>query len=296
MARARRLKNATWQGLLWRMGFTDAPAESPPDSQTASQTAVVDPPPAPAPSPTETVRKTGSGDGAAGERLSARCVSVLERYPVWRGKIYRLQFYPYAGLKSTIRERRHDVTIRISDLLAEAPREVLEGIVDILLARFWKREPDPQTAEAYEAFAAQPGVMESASQAHRDRGRGAVVTGTSGRHHDLQPLYDRINRDYFQGRIQATVSWSVRRMRRMLGYYKHAHRLVVVSRNLDARAVPKYVVAYILYHEMLHAADASTPTGERKRRRVHDAAFLQKERQYHEYARAIRWLKRRGWK
>ena len=274
------------------MGFSDAPAETQPDPQTESQVAVADSPPA----PKEKARKRGSVDDTATARLADRCAPVLERYPIWRGKAYRLQFYPYAGLKSTIRERRFDVTLRISDLLAEAPGEVLEGIADILLARFWKREPDPRTVQAYEVFAAQSGVMERASQAHRERGRGVVVTGTSGRYHDLQPLYDRINRDYFQGRIQATVSWSARRMRRMLGYYKHAHRLVVISRDLDARAVPKYVVCLILYHEMLHAAEASARGGERKRRRVHDAAFLEKERQYHDYARALRWLKRRGWK
>ena len=38
----------------------------------------------------------------------------------------------------------------------------------------------------------------------------------------------------------------------MLGHYDPSHNAIVISRILDAAAVPRLVVEYVMFHEMLH--------------------------------------------
>ena len=48
---------------------------------------------------------------------------------------FRIEFYPFANVNSTIRVRETIVHARISDLLEGAPATVLEAIAHILLAK-----------------------------------------------------------------------------------------------------------------------------------------------------------------
>lgn len=228
-------------------------------------------------------------------RLDAACAKTIVRYKLWHNKPYFAEFYAYAGLKSTIRERRHDVIIRISDLLCGAPVEVLEGILEILLAKFWKCVADPVLVSIYEAYVRQPSIENGHRETRIERGRGKVLVGMKGRYRDLEPLYLQLNQEYFDGRIEVPVSWSLNWMRTMLGYFDPDYCAVIINRRLDSRFVPLYVTTYILYHELLHVEQDRSPVEPGKRRRVHDAEFLRRERQFKNYNRAIDWLQRRGW-
>ncbi len=228
-------------------------------------------------------------------RLEEAFAGLESVYGIWRRKPYCCRFYPYAGLSSTIRERREDVSIRVSDLLCDAPKTVLQGILDILLAKFWKRNPNATLVAAYEEFVSCPDFDRERRRIHRERGRGKQLTGTAGRVRDLKPQFDQLNRDYFNGKLRAPISWSVKRMKTMLGYYDTEHNTIIINKALDSRSVPLYVLNYILYHEMLHVEQDYSPRRRGKRRNVHDKGFQFKERLFVDYGRAIRWLTFRGW-
>ncbi len=46
------------------------------------------------------------------------------------------QFYPYTNLKLTLRQQRNKLSIRVSDILSDAPEEVLEGLAHVFILAF----------------------------------------------------------------------------------------------------------------------------------------------------------------
>ncbi|HPO10216.1 MAG TPA: hypothetical protein PLZ55_16200, partial [bacterium] len=72
--------------------------------------------------------QSGNGPSAelieeAGKRLLRVARKVCAGYPPSKRGPYRVSFYGYNSLKSTIREQRTGISIRISHLLLDAPEE-----------------------------------------------------------------------------------------------------------------------------------------------------------------------------
>ena len=290
-------KNSPLQmGYLWddilpaKAGDTEATLAECEDAETSAPADAEDSLHATAAIPSDPPWVLGSSP-----ELDDALIAVASRYRLWRDKPYVTQFYGYAGLKSTIRERRSDVLIRVSDLLEDAPPEVLRGIIDILLAKFWRRVPDAADAAAYEAYTMQPELEACHRVVRKQRGRGKLLVGSAGQHHELEPIRDEINEEYFGGRIEVPVSWSSRRMRSVLGYYDPEHHAIIISTRLDRRSVPRYVVGYVMYHELLHCEQDHGYPVRGKRRNLHGKEFRARERAYPDYERAIHWLRRKGW-
>ena len=115
---------------------------------------------------------------------------------------------------------------------------------------------------------------------------------TAGAHHDLRDLYDAVNREYFGGTVSAAITWGSRSprssvRRRTLGSYSERSHLIRINPVLDRKAVPRYFVAFIVYHEMLHAFLGVQLKG--TRRSVHSREFRKREKLFNEYEQAIAW-------
>jgi hypothetical protein len=115
---------------------------------------------------------------------------------------------------------------------------------------------------------------------------------SAGRWHDLQELFDAVNRDYFSGSVTAAITWSsccprssVRK--RTLGSFSERSNLIRINAVLDRKAVPRYYLAFIVYHEMLHAAMGVELRG--GRRSMHSCEFRRREKLYVDYEKAIAW-------
>jgi hypothetical protein len=130
---------------------------------------------------------------------------------------------------------------------------------------------------------------------HRIRATRPVLTPlvTKGQHHDLLALFHDVNAKYFDGTVDALVSWgraSPTRRRRAtikLGSYSAVERLIRIHPNLDRSWVPRYFLQYILYHEMLHHV---IPASRGARRSIlHPPDFRRREEQFRHYERAIQW-------
>jgi hypothetical protein len=104
--------------------------------------------------------------------------------------------------------------------------------------------------------------------------------------------------------VNAVITWgkhSTRRRRDVagrkaarstikLGSYSGVERLIRIHPSLDRKWVPRYFVAYIVYHEMLHhVIPASRGLG---RTLLHPPEFLAREREFRHYERAIAWERR----
>ncbi len=119
---------------------------------------------------------------------------------------------------------------------------------------------------------------------------------TRGEIHDLQQIYDELNRRYFAGRIDARITWSQRaqsgakRRRRnsiKMGSYSVEDRLIRIHASLDRGFVPRLFVESVVYHEMLHQKHDMPVVG--GRRQFHTPEFMAEEAQFEHFVRATRW-------
>lgn len=119
---------------------------------------------------------------------------------------------------------------------------------------------------------------------------------TLGDHHDLRAMYDDLNRRYFDGKIEAAITWGPRtgRPRRRnsikMGSYSVEDRLIRIHRSLDRGFVPRFFVEWIVFHEMLHQVhDIKVKNG---RREFHTKQFLADEARFEHYHDARAWERR----
>ncbi len=130
----------------------------------------------------------------------------------------------------------------------------------------------------------------------RARRQPTQVILTAGEHHDLRDIYDDLNARYFGNKIDAAITWGQRtgRPRRRnsikMGSYSVEDRLIRIHRSLDRSFVPRFFVAWIVFHEMLHQVhDIRVKNG---RREFHSKEFLADEAMYEHYDQAKSWERR----
>jgi predicted metal-dependent hydrolase len=199
-----------------------------------------------------------------------------------------VRFYPYAGITHKIRIRGGRVYVRISDIFKSAPDEVLRATAFILVARLLSKRTPRIHENHYRHYAYSPEILRSLDIARRRRGR-KLISSSRGRVYDLERIFQRLNRRYFDGEIdRPTLTWSQRRTRRILGHHDAAHETIVISKTLDAADIPEWFVEFVLYHEMLHIKHPARFI--KGRRYYHTKAFRNEEQRFPRYEEAQRWL------
>jgi hypothetical protein len=223
-----------------------------------------------------------------GERIFQRIYTRLGC--AGRPPQFIVEYHPYAGLTHTIRLQGDAAHVRLSDILAGAPRPVIESAAAILLGRLYRRRPPDKLLDVYRKFSQAGATRRRIMTLRRDRAR-KVDLQPGGARHDLRSLYVALNQRYFSNALAyPRLGWSERIWAAQLGCFDPALNQIVINRVLDQRRVPEYVVAYVLYHEMLHQKHPVKFA--RCRRQSHSASFRNEERAFTHYARAMSYLKR----
>lgn len=201
-----------------------------------------------------------------------------------------VRFYPYAGLHHTIRLRSRRVYIRISDIFKTAPLDVHRALAFILVAKLLSKRTPEMYESVYRAYAYTPEILRASDIVRRRRGR-KMISSAHGNVYDLDKMFDRLNRLYFDGEIQKpTLTWSQRRTRSILGHHDDVHETITISKTLDAQDVPEWFVEFILYHEMLHIKHPARLIN--GRRFYHTNTFRAEEQRFPHYEAAQIWLDR----
>lgn len=216
------------------------------------------------------------GDEAAG-RLTRALRSLI-------GTAIDLRVHDNRSTMVSFRQDPGRLHLRVHHMFLDAPPEVLRALADYARTR-----------------AADAGrVLDQYVLANRDRIRPADPRESAGRPlraqgqvHDLQAIFDELNRRYFRGTVQARIGWgrgSTRRRRRTirLGAYFHDTQTILMHPAMDRPEVPRFFVELVVYHEMLHQA-VPQPLGASGRRCVHSPEFRARERLFHDYERARDW-------
>lgn len=141
----------------------------------------------------------------------------------------------------------------------------------------------------------------------------AIPLVAKGKTHDLLAIFAELNTKYFDGACHALVTWGRHSKRKAgaprqsikLGSYACLERLIRIHPVLDRPWVPRYFVAYVLYHEMLHhmipsargdarraSSNIASASGQVARRVLHPPELLEREKQFRNYERALDWERR----
>ncbi|NVB42756.1 hypothetical protein G6O69_33350 [Pseudenhygromyxa sp. WMMC2535] len=174
------------------------------------------------------------------------------------------------------------LTFRLHHMFIDAPPMVLRAVANYAEAQ------DREASELVRDF------IDANEDAIRQRSAPRpVVLDVAGKHHNLQDIFDELNAHYFGGAIQARITWGPRTRRKpgrssiKLGSYTVEDALIRVHPVLDATDVPRFFVAWVVYHEMLHEIhDMPVVDG---RRVYHTRAFRQAEAKFEQYAEAVLW-------
>ncbi|HUK26073.1 MAG TPA: hypothetical protein VLV49_15930 [Terriglobales bacterium] len=201
-----------------------------------------------------------------------------------------VEFYAFADINNTIRLRQGKLLVRLSDLLQGAPEGVLRAIAHILLAKMYRRPVEPAHAVRFRRYVSSHDVRRQAHLVRQIRGR-KRLRSAQGHCYHLETIFDELNARFFHGLLgRPQMSWSQNEARRMLGHYDPAHNAIIVSSALDSPRVPRYVVEYLVYHEMLHLKHPVKLRG--SRRCVHSAEFMTEERLFPHSEKAKAFLRR----
>ena len=84
------------------------------------------------------------------------------------------------------------------------------------------------------------------------------------------------------------LGWGLRRAWSRLGHYDPLHQTITISPVLDTPRVPRSVLAFVVYHEMLHALLDEVPG---RNRGFHPPEFRRAERAFPGYREARRFLR-----
>ena len=202
----------------------------------------------------------------------------------------KIEFFAFANVNNTIRLRDGKLLVRLSDLLEGAPEAVLRAIAHILLAKMYRRPIDRAQAARYRKYVASHEIVRKAHLVRQIRGR-KLLRSPRGHFYDLDAVFEELNTRFFHGLMaRPRMSWSQGKTRRILGHYDPAHNAIIISRIFDHPGIPRYVLEYIVYHEMLHLKHPVRLRG--SRRCVHSAEFQAEEKLFPRVAEANAFLKR----
>ena len=197
-------------------------------------------------------------------------------------------YYPYVGLNQTIRVRSGRVLVRISDMCRDMPAAPHRALAYILVAKLFRRRVPVAADRLYSEYIQSEAMRDRSTDRKKSHGR-KIVTTPKGDHYDLDEIFDSLNFWFFGGKLPKPVlTWSVKKTWRTLAHHDATHETIVVSKSLDSRSVPRFIVEYIVYHEMLHIHH---PTVHHNGRRYnHTPAFRNDEKKFPRYDEAEEWI------
>lgn len=236
-------------------------------------------------------------DNNKNEYLTRICIQVFKslieaenKLSKHRGLKVNAEFYPYTNLKLTVRKRKNRLIIRMSDVLSAAPESALSSAAQYILSQHLKIDCPSEHRKRYRDYIYSDTIRSKVGEMRRSRAI-KKVTGVKGKYFDLDECLSNIDKKYFAGRLpKFNLAWSLGRSKWRYGYYDSDLNTIVVSRQLDKKSTPQFMIEYILYHEALHW---QYPTKYNNGRlKVHTKEFKQAEKVFEEFDQVKKWLKK----
>ena len=183
----------------------------------------------------------------------------------------------------SVREKQDDISVRLHRIFLKADNEVLNEIVNFIKK---KRGNTPGIKQF---------IRQNQSFLKEGKPRKTTIN-PNGKLYNLTDIFNSLNSEYFNNSLSVVITWGKRSPRyavkkRTLGNYQKKTNTIRINPMLDSKKVPRYVIEFIVYHEMLHAViDTVLKNG---RRSIHSKEFKNRESKYKNYHKAIEWEKKK---
>ena len=194
----------------------------------------------------------------------------------------RLHRYLPFKLQLVINENRSTVLsiqgrrFSVHKLFLDAPDEIVKELANYAMGK--RTKP----------------ILRRYIQSNRFEVKREIDLDPKGEVYDLDEIMDELNANYFDSSLDLKIGWfgkeKKRRRQITFGLYMDDAKAIKIHKMLDDPFYPRFFVAYIVYHEMLHAKIPGYHD-ERGYFRIHGPEFKSKEKEFHAYARARRFEK-----
>jgi hypothetical protein len=203
---------------------------------------------------------------------------------------FEVEYKPFANANSRVRLQSGRIFVSISDLLGDAPAPVTEALAHILLGKLFRIRAAKQYEHRYRLWLNRRDMRRQINAVRQERGR-KVHRGAQGEVHNLEEIFEHLNRAHFGGMMaRPELGWSHIRSRSRLGHFDPSHNMIMISRIFDDARAPKLALEYVMFHEMLHLHYPVDHSG--SRRCVHTPEFKAHEKQFPSFREAKALLKK----
>ena len=229
-----------------------------------------------------------TGRAAEPERLVQAWTRILERRLATRlrGRVH-VEIHDNTHTMMTFQRRQSGWRLRLHHMFLAASDEILGALAAFV------RTGDPVSSALLDRYIERNKIF-IRRQSPKQLQRRLKLT-PQGDHHDLEGILAALNRRYFSGaEVEVAITYGpaprARKPRKSIkmGSYSADARVIRIHPALDQREVPRYFVAWIVFHEMLHHV-YKVRRGADGRRCVHPPEFLAHERRYRDFRRAQDW-------
>lgn len=229
-----------------------------------------------------------AGDGSV--RMGAAFLKAVRERACVGVQAVRVEFKPFRATLYSFRILSGVAHLKMHTAFHDASDEVLHEAAHLMLNKRRGARPSG-SREAFDAFVrGLPREVFDLPEARRSSNRAREETKDPGVYRSMAESFERVNVQYFGGRMQRPrLCWSPVCARRIVGTYQACSDRVVLTRRLDSLRIPKFVLDFVMYHELLHKALGTGRRGDGKRR-VHGPEFRRLERRFLRYGEAEEWL------
>ncbi|MCJ7606242.1 MAG: hypothetical protein MUO94_00150 [Thermoplasmata archaeon] len=199
-------------------------------------------------------------------------------------------YHPYKDLKHTWRLSHGALNFRVSDYLKGAPPEVTDATAWYLLCRARRDQCPVGKVDTYMTYIRSKEMWAPKREVFISRAKG-ISFRPKGTSRDLDSAFDYVNSMYFSDALERPeLAWARESPSRRIGFYHPPLNILAVNRALDSERVPRFVLEFVVYHELLHGV--LEPVGGPDRRVHHTAEFRRRERAFSRYEEAETWITR----
>ena len=164
------------------------------------------------------------------------------------------EFVAYRDFKVKWTRSYRWADFQVSDYLADAPQEVIEGLAETLFSRITGSEADSYEPEMNEWITS--GEFTKSKQPIYVRRSRNITRSPVGEHKDLNGSLDRLKE---MGLVERSASpyltWTKDALATTVGYCSTLMDTIVISSIFDSDCIPDCVLDYALYHEYLITRD-----------------------------------------
>ena len=184
-------------------------------------------------------------------------------------------------------------------LLKDAPKDIKESIIEwaLLEKPHLKRKRKPYYRQKRELENRVWNYMEKyggISKQKRVMTPEQFTSRTKGVKYDLKEVFDRVNQDYFKGKIKSFIRWGKYASKTSYQSYfndshGNRHNLITIAGAYNHTKIPAFAIQGVVFHEMLHIV---YPRYRRNGRNViHGPEFRKAERRIPFRDKWYRWEK-----